>query len=58
MPTLEDPTEALTRAVLRGRVEEEVRAASQNNMVLPPTLLDQVADHVLYLAKDEPCGLR
>jgi len=58
MPILEDPTEALTRAVLRGRVEEEMKAASQNNMVMPPSLLDQVADQVLFLAKDEPCGLR
>lgn len=56
--SLEDPTEAFTRAVLRRRVEEEVRNNTQNNILLPPHLLDQVADHVLFFAKDEPCGLR
>ncbi|KAG7176494.1 protein charybde-like [Homarus americanus] len=58
LTNIEDPTESRTRLVLRGRVEEEVRKYTQNNIVLPPTLLDQVADHVLYLSKDEPCGLR
>lgn len=55
---LEDPTEALTCSVLRRRVEEEVRQNTQNNVILPPHLLDQVTEHVQYFAKDEPCGLR
>ncbi|XP_069174746.1 protein scylla [Procambarus clarkii] len=58
LESIEDPEEARARLVLRGRVEEEVRLATHNNIVLPPTLLDQVADHVLDLSKDEPCGLR
>jgi len=60
MPVVEDPTEARTRASILGRLEEQVRAASneQYTLVVPPTLLDQVADDVLRLAHDEPCGLR
>ncbi|XP_071525428.1 DNA damage-inducible transcript 4-like protein [Panulirus ornatus] len=56
--SIEDPTEARARLVLRRRVEEEVRLVTHNNIVLPPTLLDQVADHIFDLSKDEPCGLR
>lgn len=55
---IQDPTEALALLSLKKRVEEEVRTATENNIVLPPTLLDQVADHMLNLSKDEPCGLR
>ncbi|CAL4125801.1 unnamed protein product [Meganyctiphanes norvegica] len=60
MPVVEDPTEARTRTSILGRLEEQVRAASneQYTLVVPPTLLDQVADDVLRLAQDEPCGLR
>lgn len=55
---IQDPTEAVALLVLKKRVEEEVRKATENNIVLPPTLLDQVADHMLNLSMDEPCGLR
>ncbi|KAK8752854.1 hypothetical protein OTU49_007957 [Cherax quadricarinatus] len=56
--SIEDPTEKRARLVLKGRVEEQIRHTTQNNIVFPPNLLDQVADHVLYLSKDEACGLR
>lgn len=56
--SIEDPTETIERLVLRRRVEEEVRRAVDNNMVFPPSLLDQAADQVLTVAKEEPCGLR
>ncbi|KAK8395508.1 hypothetical protein O3P69_005551 [Scylla paramamosain] len=55
---IEDPVETSAWMVLRRRVEEEVRQNTHNSIVFPPLLLDQVAEHVLDLAKDEPCGLR
>ncbi|XP_068244420.1 protein scylla-like isoform X2 [Palaemon carinicauda] len=55
---LEDPTERVTQATLRRRVEEEMRLATDDGIWLPPSLLDQVAEEVLHLSKDEPCGLR
>ena len=60
MPVVEDPTESRTRSSTLCRLEEQVRAASneQYTLVVPPTMLDQVADDVLRIAQDEPCGLR
>lgn len=55
---IEDPVETRAWMVLRRRVEEEVRQNTHNSIVFPPLLLDQVAEHVLELSKDEPCGLR
>ncbi|XP_066985712.1 protein charybde-like [Macrobrachium rosenbergii] len=55
---LEDPTERVTQATLRQTVEEEMRLATDDGICLPPSLLDQVAEEVLHLSKDEPCGLR
>lgn len=55
---IEDPVETRAWVVLRRRVEEEVRQNTHNSIVFPPLLLDQVAEHVLELSKDEPCGLR
>ncbi|XP_076055422.1 protein charybde-like [Oratosquilla oratoria] len=56
---IEDPSEAITRAVLRNRLEEELCGGFGTDLlVLPPSLLDSVADHVWFLSKDEPCGLR
>ena len=55
---IEDPVETRAWVVLRRKVEEEVRQNTHNSIVFPPLLLDQVAEHVLELSKDEPCGLR
>lgn len=55
---IEDSLETRAWAVLRRRVEEEVRLTTHNSIVFPPLLLDQVAKHILDLSKDEPCGLR
>ncbi|XP_050696407.1 protein charybde-like [Eriocheir sinensis] len=55
---LDDPVEVRAWAAMRRRVEEEIKLNTHNSIVYPPHLLDQVAEHVLELSKDEPCGLR
>ena len=50
--------DAVTRAVLRNRLEDRIRTPYAEALVLPPSLLDQLTQDVLTIAKDEPCGIR
>ncbi|KAB7494328.1 UNVERIFIED_CONTAM: hypothetical protein RMT77_016786 [Armadillidium vulgare] len=44
---------------LKSRLEEGLKSSRTNlTLVLPPGLIDTIADNVIQVAMDEPCGLR
>lgn len=50
--------DALKRAILRQRLEDNIKTPYLDSYVLPPSLLDQLTHDVLTIARDEPCGIR